>query len=220
MDELARRFSLDGVGHSAGVFDEEKLAWVNRHYLKIADPVRLAELVLPYFHEAGRCHDAGYDAALDFLASAMPMASASVDRLSRSRRDSRSCSTTTRGGAAGRERFCAEMGGDGARAVVAALAEELAAAPRLDRERFRAVANRVKARTGQKGKALFHPIRVVLTGRAEGPELDLAVPAIDRGAELPGSAGVPPITGCRERAAAFAACWSEKLRLARLDASC
>ena len=66
-----------------------------------------------------------------------------------------------------------------------ALAEELAAAPRLDRERFRAVANEVKARTGQKGKALFHPIRVALTGRAEGPELDLAVPAIDRGAELP-----------------------------------
>ena len=43
----------------------------------------------------------------------------------------------------------------------------------------------MKARTGQKGKALFHPIRVALTGRAEGPELDLAVPAIDRGADLP-----------------------------------
>src|SRR5471030_2136423 len=91
-----------------------------------------------------------------------------------------------------------------ARAVVAALAEELAAAPRLDREKFREVANRVKASTSQKGKALFHPIRVVLTGRAEGPELDLAVPAIDLGAELPGSAGVPPIPGNRERAAAFA----------------
>ena len=38
IDELARRFSLDAVGHSAGVFDEEKLAWVNRHYLKMADP--------------------------------------------------------------------------------------------------------------------------------------------------------------------------------------
>ena len=61
----------------------------------------------------------------------------------------------------------------------------------------------MKARTGQKGKALFHPIRVALTGRAEGPELDLAVPAIDRGAELPPSAGIPPILGYRERAAAF-----------------
>ena len=107
----------------------------------------------------------------------------------------------TLGDAGASARRCARPG---ARAVVEALAEELAAAPRLDRERFRAVANQVKARTGQKGKALFHPIRVALTGRAEGPELDLAVPAIDRGAELPAGSVTPAIVGCRERAAAFA----------------
>ena len=45
---------------------------------------------------------------------------------------------------------------------------------------------------------------MALTGEAGGPELDLAVPAIDRGAELPASAGLAPILGCRERAAAFA----------------
>ena len=73
----------------------------------------------------------------------------------------------------------------------------------MNRERFRDVANRVKARTGQKGRALFHPIRIALTGRAEGPELDLTVPAIDRGAELPEDSGIPRILGCRERAAAF-----------------
>ena len=95
------------------------------------------------------------------------------------------------------------MSTDGARAVAAALTEELAQAPRLDREKFRAVANAVKAKTGQKAKALFHPIRVILTGRAEGPELDLAIPAIDLGAELPPAAGIPTIIGCRERAAAF-----------------
>ncbi len=61
----------------------------------------------------------------------------------------------------------------------------------------------MRTRTGQKGKSLFHPIRVALTGRAEGPELDLAIPAIDRGAELPEGTGIPPIVGCRERAAAF-----------------
>ena len=84
-----------------------------------------------------------------------------------------------------------------------ALAEELASAPRLDRQKFRAVANQVKAKTGQKARALFHPIRIVLTGRAEGPELDLTIPAIDLGAMLPASAGIPKIVGCRERAAAF-----------------
>jgi len=78
------------------------------------------------------------------------------------------------------------------------------------RERFRAIANDVKARTGQKGKALFHPIRIVLTGRAEGPELDLAVPAIDRGADLPAASGIPPILGNRERATAFARALREK----------
>ncbi len=57
--------------------------------------------------------------------------------------------------------------------------------PLLDKESFRAVATRVRERTGQKGKALFHPIRVALTGSDGGPELDLAVPAIDRGAALP-----------------------------------
>ena len=96
-----------------------------------------------------------------------------------------------------------EITAAGPRAVVAALAEELATAPRLDRERFRAVANQVKVATGQKGKALFHPIRIALTGRAEGPELDLAIPAIDRGADLPDDAGIPKVVGCRERARAF-----------------
>src|SRR5215472_9114414 len=80
VDELARRFSLERVGHSAGVFDEEKLAWANRHYLKIAEPMRLAELSVPFFDQAGMPMQPT-PAGLEFLASAMAMASASVDRL-------------------------------------------------------------------------------------------------------------------------------------------
>ena len=34
--------------------------------------------------------------------------------------------------------------------------------------------------TGAKGKALFHPIRLALTGEQEGLELDLAVPLIEQ----------------------------------------
>jgi glutamyl-tRNA synthetase/nondiscriminating glutamyl-tRNA synthetase len=203
VDELARRFTLEDVGHSAGIFDEEKLAWANRHYLKIADPARLAELAVPYFAAAGiaMAPDAR---GLDFLASAMPMASGSVDRLSEVPTRLAFLFQYDAEAALRDPQILAEMRGDPARAVVQALADELAAAPRLDREKFREAANRVKARTGQKGKALFHPIRVVLTGRAEGPELDLAVPAIDRGAELPIDAGVPTVLGNRERADRFA----------------
>ena len=203
IDELARRFSLDNVGHSAGVFDEEKLAWANRHYLKIADPARLAELSLPYFNDAG-VRLAPDDRGLEFLATAMAMASASVDRLNQVPARLAFLFGYDAEAALGDGPLLDEMRSGEARAVVVALAEELAEAPRLDREKFREAANRVKARTSQKGKALFHPIRVVLTGRAEGPELDLAVPAIDLGAELPASAGIPKIIGNRERAAAFA----------------
>ncbi len=201
-EELARRFSLDAVGHSAGVFDEEKLAWVNRHYLKSADPRRLAALSVPYFREAGVEMNPD-DAGLEFLASAMPMAAASVDRLSEVPGRLAFLFDFSPDRSLEDEHIRAELAAASARAVVTAFAEEAAAAPRLDRDRFRELANRVRARTGQKGKALFHPLRIVLTGRSDGPELDLAVPAIDRGAELSATAGIPKILGNRERAAAF-----------------
>ncbi len=106
---------------------------------------------------------------------------------------------------AARDRVMALASEAGAGAVVAALRDELAAAPRIvDRDAFRAIVDRVKAKSGQKGKALFHPIRVALTGEDAGPELDLAVPAMDRGAELPATAGITPIVGVRERATAVA----------------
>jgi glutamyl-tRNA synthetase len=201
--ELARRFSIEDVGKSAGVFDEDKLAWVNRHYLKAAPTPRLADLSLPFFAAAGIAMAPGA-AGLEFLASAMPIATASVDRLDQvpGRLDFLFDYSPER--TIADPVVAAEMRAEAAHAVVRALADVLAAAPRLDREGFRAAANEVKSRTGLKGKALFHPIRVALMGRGEGPELDLAIPAIDRGAELPADAGIPKIVGCRERAESFA----------------
>jgi nondiscriminating glutamyl-tRNA synthetase len=201
--ELVHRFSLDAVGLSAGIFDEEKLAWVNRHYLKTAAPDRLAELSIPFFRNVGI--DMTPDGqGLELLAMVIPVASASVDRLDQVPARLAFLFDFSPDAALADPAVAAEMRADGPRAVVQALAEQLAAAPRLDRERFRAIASAVRARTGQKGRALFHPIRVALTGRAEGPELDLAIPAIDAGADLPASAGLPRILGCRERASASA----------------
>jgi hypothetical protein len=65
----------------------------------------------------------------------------------------------------------------------------------------------VRERTGQKGKALLHPIRIALTGEPDGVELDIAVPAIERGAGLTGGGertGIIRIVPARERAAGFA----------------
>ncbi|HLG54540.1 MAG TPA: glutamate--tRNA ligase [Vicinamibacterales bacterium] len=205
MEELARRFRLEDVGHSAGVFDVEKLAWVNRHYLKTADPVRLVEIAMPYLHGAGWISDATA-ADREFLAQIVPAAAASADRLEQV--PARLAFVFEYSAARALESPVIRDEAQASRAVIEALAEELQQSPPLlDREAFRAAATRVRERTGQKGKALFHPIRLALTGETEGLELDLAVPAIERGAALPAS-GIRRILSARERATEFAAALS------------
>src|SRR5688500_8715723 len=79
--EMATRFSLSDVGHSASVFDEEKLAWVNRHYLKDADPERLARLSVPHLERAGYITGRVNPDGFGFLASVVPLFNTSIDRL-------------------------------------------------------------------------------------------------------------------------------------------
>ncbi len=202
VDELARRFALDDVGHSAGVFDIEKLAWMNRHYMKAAAPSRIAAESSRYFLARGYLRRRT-DGSMEYLTSLLPMAVASVDRLEEIPERLRFVFQFDAAAALARPDVAHVLEESGARAVIAALPGAIEG--RLyDRESFRAMANRVKERTGQKGKALFHPIRVALTGEGGGPELDLAVPAIERGASLTPAAGVAPIIGCKERATAFA----------------
>ena len=49
-----------------------------------------------------------------------------------------------------------------------------------DGETWGAWTNAVKAATGAKGRALFHPLRLALTGRESGPELKALLPLIGR----------------------------------------
>jgi len=203
--ELARRFRLEDVGHSAGVFDEQKLAWVNRHYLKSASPERLAALMAGYLKEAGWVAEPDAQ-ALGYLASLTPIVSTSVDRLEQCADRLAFLFAYDARASLARSEVRAEFQDDGPRRVVEELAPLLEGSPRLvDRDLFRARMQRLTELTGFKGRALLHPVRVALMGEPQGPELDLAIPAIDRGAELPAAAGVRPIAGCRERAVAFAA---------------
>lgn len=190
-DELARRFRLENVAHSAGVFDEDKLAWANRHYLKLCAPDRLARLAEPHLRARGQVVGALSTQAVAWLEQVLPGMAASVDRLPQ---------LADRLEAVFRQPGAPLENEPGLPEVAAALAGELSSGQRLvDKDTFRAMAGRIKDRTGLKGKGLFHPIRVVLTGAAEGPELDLIVPAIDMAADLQDS-GLAPVASCQERA--------------------
>jgi glutamyl-tRNA synthetase len=48
-DELIELFDPAGFGASAAVFDTDRLDHLNSHYIKQADPARLAELLQPYY---------------------------------------------------------------------------------------------------------------------------------------------------------------------------
>lgn len=52
-DELIEKFTIEAVGKSAGVFNPDKLLWLNAHYIKAGDRERLAGLLLPFLAERG-----------------------------------------------------------------------------------------------------------------------------------------------------------------------
>jgi len=61
MDDLIEKFSLENVGKSAGVFNPEKLLWLNAHYIKTGDIDRLAGLLKGHLLELGIDPNSGPD---------------------------------------------------------------------------------------------------------------------------------------------------------------
>jgi glutamyl-tRNA synthetase len=52
-DELIEKFTLQNVGRAAGVFNPEKLLWVNFHYLKTRPLSELADEIVPFIEAKG-----------------------------------------------------------------------------------------------------------------------------------------------------------------------
>ena len=50
-EELIEKFSLENVGISAGIFNPDKLLWLNSHYIKESSCEYLAELLIPFLKE-------------------------------------------------------------------------------------------------------------------------------------------------------------------------
>ena len=69
--------------------------------------------------------------------------------------------------------------------VLAAFAARvLVEAAPLTAERFKAMMKEVQKESGVKGKELYHPVRVMLTGAHSGPEFDKLIPLIEEGSQL------------------------------------
>src|SRR5512141_1626741 len=53
LEELVKLFDLKDVGQTAGVFNPDKMAWVNHEWLKKLSDDELAKRALPFFQKAG-----------------------------------------------------------------------------------------------------------------------------------------------------------------------
>lgn len=182
--ELIARFSLDHITKAAAVFDQEKLNWMNRHYMKESPPRRLAELSIPFLVGAGYVAEPVDDAALSWLERVLDAALKNLDNLSQLPAAVRlifeyDAQSVLRGE---ETRHVAEDADS--RAVLEAFIPKVLAAGELDYPRFREIAKSVQKETGKKGKDLFHPIRVALTGAVSGPELEKLIPIFEEGAKL------------------------------------
>ena len=51
-------------------------------------------------------------------------------------------------------------------------------------DHFKQIMNTIKNETGAKGRELFHPVRIVLTGSHSGPDFDKLIPILEQGSAL------------------------------------
>ena len=190
--ELTRLFSLERVTPSPAIFDFDKLNWLNRHYLKQADPARLANLAWGYFADKLPAHDSATEPIKGWFARLLALLVPSVDHLDQLPAKAAPLFAFDPEGARANEENVAILAADSARTVLAEMADRIRAhSGPVTPEVFKAWMNEVKAAAGVKGKELFHPVRVALTGSHSGPEFDKLIPLIEEGSAL--GLGIPSV---------------------------
>lgn len=201
LDDLIQSFELEHVSKSAAVFDPNKLYWINRHYLKECDRRRLLDLVIPFLQKAGFVSVVD-DEVRDWTAQLVEAVLGGVDHLSQIPAKAAFVFEFDPAAAIRTEAAQQILLQPGATEVIRALNQELSNPQREVTRDWKEIVGVVKARTGQKGKQLFHPIRVALTGSDAGPELDKLLPLFEQGSRL--SLG-KRVLNCQQRVAAFVA---------------
>ena len=198
--ELIEHFSLEHITKSPAVFDNEKLSWLNRHYLKQSSPSRLAELAIPFLVAAGYLDGSWPAGARPWIERMVEAVLKNLDHLDQLPAAVRLIFDFNPRTLLVSEQTRSEAQDTNTRWVVSALLQNLAAESQITPDAFRAAAKAVQKETGKKGKDLFHPIRLALTGEVSGPELDKLIPIFEEGSRL---ALAKPVKSVTERLQKF-----------------
>jgi glutamyl-tRNA synthetase len=157
LDALAAEFDLGRLARAAARFDEDQLARLNARYLQ----------QLPYTAVADRLKAMGLERASEpFWLAVRP----NLTRLSDAARWYQVC--------------YGEIAPAGEDAAFSRQAAALLPPEPWGAETWPHWADALQKATGRRGKALFQPLRMALTGAADGPELKALLPLIGRSAVL------------------------------------
>jgi nondiscriminating glutamyl-tRNA synthetase len=180
--ELLDAFRLERVGKSGAVFDPDKLSWVNAHHIHTATGAQIREWV--------RGARGGLEPA--------PGWTKDVEELLRSVDASRveALLQTVRGNVRTLAELPAELSAllhaapddearrvletPEARRVCDAMADAVEGLAEWNGDTFKSALHAVSTSLGTRGKALYQPVRVALTGRLHGPELPAVAAILDR----------------------------------------
>lgn len=176
IDELIKEFSMERVAKNPAVFDIDKLNWINQHYMRQLDDEAFFAAAKPHMSAAG--YMTGEETG-EKLAWLKKVVATSKDHVSFAAQIPASVEMY----------FNDEFGfeNDEAAAVLQAetvptvigmLLEELPKLEVLDGAAVKALFKTIQKTTKLKGKDVFMPIRVALTGNQHGPELAEMVPLL------------------------------------------
>ncbi len=182
-DELIKEFSLERVTPSPAIFDNEKLNWLNRYYIKQSAPERIHQLAGGYLQRAGLLPASmnGLSGWADRLADLLVPY---VDRLEQLPERAGIIFNYNATKALDAPENAEVLAAEKTRAIVQGFARRATEESKLTPERFKEIMNELKTETGAKGKDLFHPVRVMLIGAHSGPDFDRLIPLIEEGSQL------------------------------------
>jgi nondiscriminating glutamyl-tRNA synthetase len=169
MEELIEKFSFERVSKTGGIFDKDKLDWVNGHHIRNCNLDRLTELSIPYLKEAGLIDDKIIKERYDWIKAMVETVEENLSHLSEivDKVDVFFNNEVK----PENDEALAMLKGEQVPILIDAFKKELNQVEEIDEEFSKGIMKKIQKNTGIKGKNLYMPIRIALTGNNHGPEL-------------------------------------------------
>lgn len=164
-EELIQQFGFDRVSTTGGIFDRDKLNWVNAHDIREMDTSRLVEELRPYLQKAGLINEETDEDFLTFLVGTFKENLETLSDIVLKAKDVFEDEATYD------PEVLDMLQGEGVPALLDAFSRELDMHESVDEAFAKNVMKTVQKETGIKGKNLWMPMRGAITGNVHGPEL-------------------------------------------------